>query len=97
VESSVEDEISDLYNLGAVMYALLTGRPPFEAASPKETVKLIREGEIVKPRKHLKAIPADFEWAVLTALAKGRQYRFQTATELLVHLERTAIEQGLVV
>jgi serine/threonine protein kinase len=94
---SAADEISDLYSLGAVMYALLVGRPPFEGASPKETIKMICEGEIVKPRKHLKAIPTDFEWGVLTALAKGRQYRFQTAAELLVHLERTAIEQGLVV
>jgi serine/threonine protein kinase len=97
VEGSVDDEISELYNLGAVMYALLTGRPPFEGASPKETIKLICEGEIAKPRKQQKAIPADFEWVVLTALSKGRQYRFQTATELLVHLERTAIEQGIVV
>ena len=94
---SEADEISDLYGLGAVMYALLTGRPPFEGASPKETIKMICEGEIVKPRKHLKAIPADFEWGVLTALAKSRQYRFQSAAELLVHLERTAMEQGLVV
>jgi serine/threonine protein kinase len=97
VAGSREDEVSDLYSLGAVMYALLTGRPPFEAASPKETIKLICEGEIAKPRKYQKAIPTDFEWGVLTALAKGRQYRFQTAAELLVHLERTAIEQGLVV
>ncbi len=94
---SAGDEISDLYSLGAVMYALLTGRPPFEGGSTKETAQLIRDGEVVKPRKWQKTIPADFEWAVLTTLAKGRQYRFQSATELLVHLERIAIEQGLVV
>jgi serine/threonine protein kinase len=92
-----DDEISDLYNVGAVIYALLTGRPPFEGDSPEETIQRIREAEIVKPRRTYKAIPADFEWAVLTAMAKGRQYRFQTATELLVHLERTAMEHGLVV
>jgi eukaryotic-like serine/threonine-protein kinase len=97
VAGSAEDEISDLYCLGTVMYALLTGRPPFEGASPAETTKKILKEEIVKPRKYLKAIPAEFEWAVLTALAKGRQYRFQNAAELLVYLERTAIEKGLVV
>ena len=90
------DDISDLYSLGAVVYALLTGRPPLEGGSPEETEELIRDGEVVKPKKIHKATPADFEWVVLQLLARDRRFRFQTAGELLVHLERIALEQGLV-
>ncbi len=96
VEGSGGDDISDLYSLGTVVYALLTGRPPFLGESEGATVDLILGGQPVKPRKHQRAIPADFEWVVLTMLARDRKYRFQTPAELLVHLERIAVEQGLI-
>jgi len=96
VEGSGVDDISDLYSLGAVVYALLTGRPPFLGESEEATTDLILGGRPVKPRKHQRVIPADFEWVVLTMLARDRKYRFQTPAELLVHLERIAMEQGLI-
>ncbi len=96
VEGSGGDDISDLYSLGTIVYALLTGRPPFLAESEGATADLILGGQPVKPRKHQRAIPGDFEWVVLTMLSRERKYRFQTPGELLVHLERIAVEQGLI-
>ena len=96
VEGSEGDDISDLYSLGAVVYALLTGRPPFLGESEEATADLILGGQPVKPRKHQRSVPVDFEWVVLTMLARDRKFRFQTPAELLVHLERIAVEQGLI-
>src|SRR5205085_55577 len=70
------DALSDLYSLGAVVYALLTGRPPFQGDSPRETLKQIREAELVKPSKHMRGIPAEFEWVVMTMLSRERKYRY---------------------
>jgi serine/threonine-protein kinase len=91
------DGLSDLYSLGAVVYALLTGRPPFARESPREVAEQARARSPVKPTKYLRGIPAELEWAVMTLLAGDRRYRFQTPSELLLHLDRVAEEQGLAV
>ena len=96
IEGSQGDDLSDLYSLGAVVYALLTGRPPFEGSTPAETAAQIRGGEAVRPRKLHRATPTDLEWVVLTMLSRDRRFRFQAPAELLIHLERIALEQGLV-
>jgi serine/threonine protein kinase len=81
------DSRSDIYCLGATVYALLTGRPPFEGNSLIEKITKIRQVEPVKPTKYQLSIPHRFELAVLKMLAKRPEDRFQTATDLLKELD----------
>ena len=89
------DERSDIYSLGATVYALLTGRPPCEGDSLVETIKKIRTEVPVRPKKYQMAIPDLFEGTVMKMLAKRPDDRHQTAAELLKDLERVAKYQGV--
>jgi serine/threonine protein kinase len=91
------DGRSDIYSLGATVYALLTGRPPCEGAGVPDTIKKIRQTEPVKPKKYQLAIPDSFEGTVLRMLAKRPEDRFQTPKDLLVDLNRVAKFQGVTV
>jgi serine/threonine protein kinase len=84
------DVRSDIYSLGATIYALFTGRSPFDAGSLGETIQMIRTADAVSPRKFQLAIPELFEGTVLKMLAKRPDDRFQSAKELLSELERVA-------
>jgi serine/threonine-protein kinase len=91
------DGRSDIYGLGATVYALLTGRPPLAGDTLAETIAKIRQAEPEKPKKYQLAIPDLFEGTVLRTLAKRPEDRYQTAADLLVDLERVAKFQGLAV
>ena len=93
--SSTPDSRSDIYGLGATVYALLTGRPPHEDLSLIETLTKIRKAEPVRPKKFQLAIPDLLEDAVLKMLAKRPEDRYKTATDLLAELERIAKYQGV--
>jgi serine/threonine protein kinase len=91
------DGRSDVYSLGATVYALLTGRPPFIGDSLTDTVRKIRQSEPEKPKKYQLAVPDQFEGVVLKMLAKRPEDRYQSAAELLKELERVAKFQGVTV
>lgn len=91
------DTRSDIYSLGATAYALLTGRPPFEAKSLPDLIVKIRSGEVVKPKKFQLSIPDMFEGVVLRMLAKKPEDRFATPTALISDLERVAKFQGMTI
>jgi serine/threonine protein kinase len=91
------DGRSDIYSLGATVYALLTGRPPIEGGDLREMITKIRNEEPAKPTKYQLSIPALFEGTVMKMLAKSPSDRFQTATDLLKDLERAAKFQGMTV
>jgi serine/threonine-protein kinase len=82
------DARSDLYSLGAVVYAVLTGRPPFQEETAVETIAAVRNEDPVPPRLLEPFIPEALEEVVLRLLAKEPEGRFQDATELLRHLVR---------
>jgi serine/threonine protein kinase len=94
-ESAEVDPRCDLYSLGATVYSLLTGRPPFEGHSLPETIAQIRTAAPVPPRKYQLAIPELFQDVVLSMLSKRPEDRPSSAAALLQTLERTARYQGL--
>jgi serine/threonine protein kinase len=77
------------------MYALLTGRPPFDGTTLVEKVASIRNDAPVPPRKFQMSIPGQCEGIVMKLLAKRPEERYQTAAELLRELERVAKLNGL--
>jgi pSer/pThr/pTyr-binding forkhead associated (FHA) protein len=79
---------SDIYSLGATVYALLTGRPPFESKSLPSLMMKIRDEDPPSPKQFQLSINDMFEGVVLRMLAKRPDDRFQTPTELLRDLER---------
>ena len=82
------DHRSDMYQLGATLYALLTGRPPFEGRGPAEIIpQVLRDSPTPPTRFHL-AIPPQLEGTVLTLLEKRPGDRFASAADLSQALER---------
>lgn len=79
---------SDIYSLGAMLYYLLTGRPPFSAASIVETLKQVTEAEPVPPHKVNPDVPRDLETIALKCLDKSPSRRYDTARELAEELRR---------
>jgi serine/threonine-protein kinase len=76
------DARSDIYSLGAVAYALLTGRPPFERPSPLEVMVAHARDDVAPPSQLQPDVPADLERVVLTCLAKRPEDRFQDTDSL---------------
>lgn len=73
---------SDLYSLGAILYWLLTCRPPHLCASLADTVRAVKEDEPVRPRELNRAIPLDLETICLKCLQKEPSKRYATAEDL---------------
>jgi serine/threonine-protein kinase len=76
------DGRSDIYSLGAVAYALVTGRPPFEGSNPMDVIIAHVHDEVVRPSQHQPDVPADLERVILRCLAKSPEDRFQNVDAL---------------
>lgn len=79
---------SDVYALGAVLYQLLTGRPPLIGESLQETLLHIREKEVPSPRLLSPRVPRDLETICLKCLQKEPEHRYATAQALADDLGR---------
>jgi hypothetical protein len=81
---------TDVFGLGGVLYELLTGHPPHEAATRAELEKQAREGIVIPPRKHDPKIPKPLERLCLKALAAAPENRYTSADEFRQALGRYA-------
>jgi len=82
----------DIYALGAILYECLTGRPPFRAATPLDTILQVVSEEPVPPRLLNARLPVDLETICLKCLMKEPRRRYATAQELADDLRR--FEEG---
>lgn len=78
---------TDVYSLGAILYAMLTGRPPFQAATPVDTLLLVLEQDPPLPRILNPQADPDLELIALKALQKPADLRYATADALADDLE----------
>ncbi len=73
---------ADVYGLGAILYALLTGRPPFQAATPMETMLQVLSEDPVPPRKLNPSVPHDLDTITRKCLEKWPDWRYSSAKDV---------------
>lgn len=78
--------VSDVYSLGAILYHMLTGRPPFLGSSPVETILMVLEQDPVVPRALNRRADRRLEMIAMRSMQKPQDLRYQDAGELGIDL-----------
>jgi len=87
-ESAARERATDVYSLGATLYEIVAGRPPFDGASFAETLQKVLYGELAPPREVNPTLPRDVEKVILKAMDRDPRRRYATAREFGEDLER---------
>jgi serine/threonine protein kinase/sugar lactone lactonase YvrE len=82
------DRRSDIFSLGVVVYEMVAGRQPFEAETTSDVIAAILKQEPAPLARYSREVPEELEWIVAKMMAKDREERYQTATELLFDLKK---------
>ena len=79
---------ADIHGLGAILYHMLTGRPPYLGATVLETIDLVQRQELLRPRRLNPGIPANLETICRKCLEKDPRRRYSSAESLADDLGR---------
>jgi len=82
------DQRTDIFGLGAMLYEILTGRPPFLGTNTLEALKLAIQGDPAPPRESWSKVPPALEEVCLKAMAKDPRQRFSSAVDLAQEVQR---------
>jgi eukaryotic-like serine/threonine-protein kinase len=82
------DERTDVYGLGAILYEILTGRPPFIAPKTSEIIRKVCQEAPIPPRQVVETVTPALEAVCLRALSKVPAKRYASASELAQEIQR---------
>jgi len=89
------DEASDVYTLGAILYEILTGRPPHQEKTPMQTILAVLDKPIIVPQTVEPECPPELAAIAMRALSMDKAQRYASAAELVEEVER--FQQGRLV